>query len=82
MVDNIYDDPDMSPEVRQDFLRSIGQQIESMSVLVTTLLNLAKFDNGSIILHPEIITIGEVITQVMGKLSSRRSSGCNVGPVR
>lgn len=69
MVDNIYDDPDMSPEVRQDFLRSIGQQIESMSVLVTTLLNLAKFDNGSIILHPEIIAIGEVITQVMGKLA-------------
>ena len=28
MVDNIYDDPDMSPAVRQDFLRSINHQID------------------------------------------------------
>lgn len=69
MVDNIYDDPGMSPEVRQDFLRSIGQQIESMSVLVTTLLNLAKFDNGSIILHPETVKINDVIAQVIEKLA-------------
>lgn len=69
MVDNIYDDPGMSPEVRQDFLRSIGQQIESMSVLVTTLLNLAKFDNGSIVLHPETVKINDVIAQVIEKLA-------------
>lgn len=49
LVDNIHDDPNMPVAVRQDFLRSISRQVESMSDLVTTLLNLAKLDRKSVV---------------------------------
>lgn len=69
MVDNIYDDPDMPQDVRQDFLQSIGRQLETMSSLVTTLLNLAKFDNGSIKLHNQPTAIGESLRDVRQNLA-------------
>lgn len=68
MVDNIYDDPKMPLAVRQDFLRSISRQVESMSNLVMTLLNLAKFDNGSIRLQQLPVEAGELLREVRQKL--------------
>ena len=54
--------------VRQDFLRSISRQVESMSNLVMTLLNLAKFDNGSIRLQQLPVEAGELLREVRQKL--------------
>lgn len=68
MVDNIYDDPKMPLAVRQDFLHSISRQVESMSNLVMTLLNLAKFDNGSIRLQQLPVEAGELLQEVRQKL--------------
>ena len=68
MIDNIYDDPDMPAGVRQDFLRSISCQVESMSSLVTTLLNLAKFDNGSIKMQKRTVIAEELLLQVQQNL--------------
>lgn len=68
MVDNIYDDSKMPAAVRQDFLRSISRQVESMSSLVMTLLNLAKFDNGSIRLQQLPVEAGELLEEVRQKL--------------
>ncbi len=68
MIDNIYDDPKMPEATRQDFLRSIGRQVESMSSLVTTLLNLAKFDNASIKLQRQPLIVNELFTRVRKKL--------------
>ena len=68
MVDNIYDDPEMPSAVRQDFLRSISRQVEAMSNLVMTLLNLAKFDNGSIVLQQLPVEAGELLQEVRQKL--------------
>ncbi len=67
-LDNIYDDPDMPLSVRQDFLRSASRQVESMSALVMTLLNLAKFDNGSIKLHDQPVQAGELLEEVRQSL--------------
>lgn len=64
MVDNIYDDPSMPLETRQDFLRSIGHQIETMSELVMTLLNLARLDNGSIKFHNQTVIIKRLLQNV------------------
>lgn len=64
MVDNIYDDPDMPLETRQDFLRSISHQIETMSELVMTLLNLARLDNGSIKFHNQTVIIKRLLQNV------------------
>lgn len=68
MVDNIYDDPKMPVAVRQDFLRSISRQVESMSSLVMTLLSLAKFDNGSIKLQQLPVEARELLQEVREKL--------------
>lgn len=68
-IDNIYDDPEMPLSVRQDFLRGAIRQIESMSSLVMTLLNLAKFDNGSIKLYSQPVQVGELLTEVRQNLA-------------
>lgn len=70
MVDNINDDPDMPTAVRADFLHSISEQIDNMSGLVTTLLNLAKFDNDSIILQNQPTRVSELFDAVIGRLSA------------
>lgn len=67
-LDNIYDDPDMPLSVRQDFLRSASRQVESMSSLVMTLLNLAKFDNGSIKLYSQPVKVGGLLEEVRQSL--------------
>lgn len=68
MVDNIYDNPDMPASTRQDFLRSISRQIDAMSSLVMVLLNLAKFDNGSIKLQQLPVQVGELCAKVRQNL--------------
>lgn len=68
MVDNVHDDPDMPVDVRQDFLQSITEQITSMSALVTTLLNLARFDSGTIKLHRRPIKLRELLQQACARV--------------
>lgn len=70
MIDNLYDDSDMPAEIRQDFIRSLRQQIESMSELVATLLNLAKFDNGSIKMQQKPVKIGGLLMKVHEHLAA------------
>lgn len=68
MIDNIYEDPEMPAAVRQDFLRSSSRQISTMSDLVMTLLNLAKFDNGSIRLADQVVSAKVLVNQVKQNL--------------
>lgn len=68
-VDSIYENPHMSPSVRQDLLRSISHQVESMSSLVTTLLHLAQFDNGSITLQCAPISARDLLAPVLQNLA-------------
>lgn len=67
-LDNLYDDPEMPRELRQDFLRSAGQQVEAMSDLVMTLLNLARLDNKTIQMHNESLTASELLMAVRQKV--------------
>lgn len=67
-LDNLSSDPDMPLAVRQDFLRSSSRQVVAMSGLVTTLLNLAKFDNGTIRMQRRVMPISDILTQVQEKL--------------
>ena len=69
MLDNIDDDPDMDPEIRQDFLRSISGQIDLISQLTISLLQLARFDSGAIVLHPTETKVGPMIEEVFENLS-------------
>ena len=69
MIDNIYDNPDMDEETKMDFIKSINNQIEWISSLVVSLLKLAKFDAGTIIMNDENVNIVELINNVKDNLS-------------
>lgn len=69
MLDNIYDDPDMPVDMRQDFIRSISMQISWMSSLVNSMLKLAKFDAGTIKLNAKPIDVEELLEDCLNRLS-------------
>ena len=69
MIDNIYDNPDMDEETTMDFIKSINNQIEWISSLVVSLLKLAKFDAGTIVMNDENVNIIELINNVKDNLS-------------
>ena len=69
MIDNIYDNPDMDEETKMDFIKSINNQIEWISSLVVSLLKLAKFDAGTIVMNDENVNILELINNVKDNLS-------------
>lgn len=68
VLDNLESDPEMLPAVRQDFLRSSSRQVAAMSSLVTTLLNLAKFDNGTIRMQRRVMPVSDLMTLVREKV--------------
>jgi len=68
-LDNLSDDPEMPVEIRQDFLRSASRQVDSMSDLVTTLLNLAKLDNKTIQMKDARITAKALLGYVQEKIA-------------
>ena len=68
MLDNIEDNPDMDEKTKNDFIKSISQQIELISNLVVTLLNVAKFDSGTIKLINKEFEIGDLLNDVKNKL--------------
>lgn len=69
MLDNIYDDPDMPADMRQDFIHSISMQISWMSSLINSMLKLAKFDAGTIKLQDQEIDVDKLIADALNKLS-------------
>lgn len=69
MLDNIYDDPDMPADMRQDFIRSISMQISWMSSLINSMLKLAKFDAGTIKMQDGEIDVEKMIADALEKLS-------------
>lgn len=69
MVDNLVTDPAMPELQRQEFLNSTSRQLEQMSNLVTTLLNLAKFDNHSIKLASQRLVVEELLNMVIQNLA-------------
>ena len=68
MLDNILEDPEMPEEVRLDFLKSIDEQVTRISELVEILLQLARFDAGTIRMKPAPVTVRELFSGVLGDL--------------
>ena len=69
MLDNINDNPDMSKEIRDDFILEISKQIDWISSLVVSLLKIAKFDAGTIKMENEKINAKELINDVIDNLA-------------
>lgn len=69
MLDNLHDNPDLDAETRQDFLLTAGRQVEQMSELVVTLLNLAKLSSGTLKMKPKIISASDLLNDAVNRLS-------------
>ncbi len=68
-LDNLQEGKNLSESSRQEMLSAARRQVVSMTELVVTLLNLAKFDNKTIKLHPTPTKLNEVIAQAVDKIS-------------
>ncbi len=69
MIDNLYENPDMDEETRKDFMNTISKQIEWISSLVISLLKLAKFDSGTIVMNSKETNVKKLIDEVIDNLS-------------
>ena len=69
MIDNIYENPDMNEETREDFLKTISKQVDWISSLVISLLKLAKLDSGTIIMNDDTISAEKLINDAIENLS-------------
>lgn len=68
-LDNLYENPDLDVATRQEFLKIAGREVEQMSELVITLLNLAKLDNGSLKMKHAEVSCADLLNGVSENLA-------------
>lgn len=69
MLDNIKENPNMDQNTRQTFIYEISRQIEWINWLIISLLKLSKLDSGTIEFTAKEIDVGNLIDDVIKKLS-------------
>lgn len=69
MLDNIYENPEMNEKIRQEFIQDISRQVDWITSLVISLLKLARFDAGAIIMNDSEFKIKKLIDDVILNLS-------------
>lgn len=68
-------DDEVDEDDRREFLRRIHQQVERLTTLVNELLDLSRIESGSITLNPEVIHLGELVTEAASLLRTKTDSG-------
>ena len=68
MIDNICDDPEMPADIRNEFLKDILDQVGWMSELVNSLLTLAKFDAGAVVMKREPVDVSMLLDEAVDRL--------------
>lgn len=69
MLDNIEDNPNMDSKTRVEFIKEISKQVDWISSLVVSLLKLAKFDAGAIVMKNEEINLSNLIDKAVSNLA-------------
>ena len=70
ILDDIIDDPDMEPEVRQDFIRDVKREITHIQFLVQSLLKMTKLDSGTVTFIRENVTLSQIAREAMKNVSA------------
>lgn len=70
LLDNLVDDPEMSPETRQQFLRQMRREITNINFLVQSLLKLSKLDSGTIVFRKESVHVREIVEEAVQNVSA------------
>lgn len=68
MLDNIIDNADMEPAIREDFILDIKREIMNINFLVQNILKLSKFDANIIDFSSEYIEVKELINETVKKV--------------
>lgn len=63
-TENLLDNPDLPPDLRQEFLRDIYRSSNHISFLVQSLLTLSKLNADSIVLKRKPEQLGEIFSEV------------------
>ena len=69
MLDNIEENPNMDDSTREEFIEEISKQVNWISSLVISLLKLAKFDAGAIVMRDEKINLNKLIDNVLDNIA-------------
>ena len=69
MLDNIEESPNMDDTTRTEFIEEISKQVNWISSLVISLLKLAKFDAGAIVMKDAEINLNELIDNVLNNIA-------------
>jgi len=63
----LLQEEDLDPETRDEFLRTMREQVDRLGKLAVDLLDLSKLDAGSIELHPQETDLAELARAVVGE---------------
>ena len=69
MLDNLNEDKNMKPEIREEFIKQITKQIEWIKWLVISLLKFSKLDANAVKFKKEKILIKNLIQQIVQNMS-------------
>ena len=70
MLDNIIDDPDMDPDVRDEFIRSIKRDTMNINFFVQAILKLSRFDSNTISFIKEETDLRSIIADSIQNVSA------------
>ena len=65
MLDNLIDDPQMDENIREDFIRDIKREINSINFIVQSILKLSKLDTNTVNFIEEKNDLNEIVNQAI-----------------
>ncbi|HET7120647.1 MAG TPA: HAMP domain-containing sensor histidine kinase [Solirubrobacterales bacterium] len=73
----LLEEEDPSPEEREEFVRTMRQQIERLTKLTTDLLDLSQLDAGAVVMHAstvDLTALAREVSREFGPRADRRGS--------
>lgn len=70
MLDNMYDNPDMEPKLRQKFLRDMRREIANISFMVQSLLKLSRLEANTVVFKNDDISLTEIVSEAIKNVSA------------
>jgi two-component system OmpR family sensor kinase len=67
----LLEDEDPSPEEREEFVRTMRQQIERLTKLTADLLDLSQLDAGAMVMQVRSVDLGDLAREVTREFSAR-----------
>jgi two-component system, OmpR family, sensor kinase len=67
----LLEEEDPSPEEREEFVRTMRQQIDRLTKLTADLLDLSQLDAGAVVMHARSVDLGTLAREVIREFSAR-----------